>query len=194
MMLKELQKCVNLNWIKKNNVWDVVVYGSYVRGKYNPNDIDIAIILNEPSSAKNKLLLSQELRKMLPGKKYAFDVKTVDLNDLLNNGFLGREAILAEGLSILKKVSLAERFGFTAFALIEYSLKKLTKAKQKMFYYALSGRKRGTGFLSKHGGKIISKGVLKVPTKHLEEMKSLMEINNVSYKITFSLEYRTLHQ
>ena len=56
-MLKELKK--NLSYLKKDkNIFDIVVYGSSVKGKNHPNDIDIAVIFIEGS-------LSQRLEKQL---------------------------------------------------------------------------------------------------------------------------------
>lgn len=192
-MLEKLRKKLDLNWIKKNNIWDIVVYGSYARGKIDAGDIDIAIIFSQLTAVKKKMLLCQYLRGKLSLDNYSLDIKAVDLNDFLNAGFLGRESIIAEGYSLLKKDYVAERFGFSSTALIEYSLKKLSPAKQKMLYYALQGRKKGTGILSKLGGKIISKGVLKIPTRHYEEIRKVLEQHNVVFKSTFILEYRLLH-
>lgn len=192
MMFKKLQKKLDLNWTKKNNIWDVVVYGSFARGKLNARDIDIAIILKEATSANQKMLLCQQLRRML-AIDCTLDVKAVDINDFLNAGFLGREAILAEGRSLINKKYLAEEFGFSSVALIEYRLRNLTLAKQKTWYYALQGRKKGTGILPKLGGRIISKGVLEVPTKNYEEIKAILDLHKVECTITFNLKYRILH-
>ena len=115
------------------------------------------------------------------------------MNDFLNPGFLAREAILAEGHSILKNDYVAERFGFTAIAIIEYRLEGLTSARKKMFYYALQGRKKGTGVLAEKNGRIISKGVLQIPVRHYEEIKALFEQNKVKYKTRFLLQYGILH-
>ncbi|MBI2129008.1 nucleotidyltransferase domain-containing protein [Candidatus Woesearchaeota archaeon] len=189
MILEKLQKKLDLNWIKKNDAWDIVVYGSYARGEVNSRDIDLAIILSRAASVKKKMALCQELRRALSGKEYSLDVKAVDINDLMNVSFLAREAILAEGRSLLKKDYLAERFGFKNFAIIEYSLRNLTPAKQKMFYYALQGRKIGTGILARIGGRIISKGVFQAPTRHYEEVLNLLEQHRIIYKTTFVLQY-----
>src|SRR3989338_1581490 len=193
MMFKKLRKKLDLNWIKKNDVWDIVVYGSYVRGKTDARDIDIALILNKITSVKKKMVLCQELRAALSDKGYSMDVKAVDIRDLMNVSFLAREAILAEGRSLLRKDYLAERFGFKNFAIIEYGLKNLTPAKQKMFYYALQGRKRGTGILARIGGRIISKGVLQVPVRHYEEVLNLFKQHGVGNKTIFVLEYGALN-
>ena len=193
MIFKRLRKKLDLNWIKKNEVWDIVVYGSYTRGKVDARDIDLAIILSRIASVKKKMGLCQDLRTALSDKEYSLDVKAVDLNDLMNVGFLAREAILAEGRSLLRGDYLAERFGFRNFAIIEYSLRNLTPAKQKMFYYALQGRKKGTGILARIGGRIISKGVLQVPARHYEEMLDLFKQHGVGHKTMFVLEYGTSH-
>lgn len=189
MIFKRLRKKLDLTWIKKNEVWDVVVYGSYARGKVDAHDIDVAIILSKPASIKKKMELCQELRTALSNEEHSMDVKAVDIGDLMNVSFLAREAILAEGRSLLKKGCLAERFGFKNFAIIEYSFKNLTPAKKKMFYYALQGRKKGTGILAKIGGRIISKGVLQVPTAHYEEVVNLFKQHGVGHKTTFVLQY-----
>lgn len=192
MIPKELRKRLDLSWIKNNNVWDAVVYGSIVRGKAEAEDIDIALILGKKASARKKMSLSQEFRHMLSESGLKLDVKAVDMDDFLDEGFLARESIIAEGHSLLRKDSLAERFGFKAVALVEYTLKGLAPAKQKLLYYALQGRGKGEGVLARAGGRIISKGVLAVPTGHYEEIKRLLEKHKVSFSTTFSLQYRML--
>lgn len=192
MMFKQLRKKLDLTWIKKNGIWDIVIYGSYARGKIDARDIDTAIILKQKVPVKAKMLLCQQLRNMFSEKGLVFDVKAVDFGDFLNISFLGRESILAEGYSILKQDYLAERFGFNAFAIVEYSLKGLSSSGQKMFYYALQGRKKGTGILHEVKGRIVSKGVLQVPTKHYEEIKSVLELHNILFIVNFMLQYRYL--
>ena len=192
-MLENLRKKLDLSWIKANNIWDIAVYGSFARGKSESRDIDIAVIMDKITSVKEKMEISQKIRHMISEKKINFDVKVVDMNDFLNPGFLAREAIFAEGYSILKNDYVAERFGFTAVAIMEYSLKGLSPSKQKMFYYALQGRKKGTGILAEKNGRIVSKGVVQIPTRYYEEIKDLFEQNKVSYKARFLLQYRILH-
>lgn len=192
-MLENWPKKWDSRWIKENNIWDIVVYGSYVRGKSKAKEIDIAVILDKIIPVKRKWDLNQELKKKIDLKDKTLDIKTLDLKDLINPGNLNREAILAEGYSLIKKDYIAERFGFKAIAQVEYSLNKLTPAKQKMFYYTLQGRKKGTGILSRLGGRIISKGILEVPTKEYEEINSLLVEKGIPYQTTFLLRYRILH-
>ena len=139
------------------------------------------------------MALCQELRRMLSVEGVALDVKAADFCDFSNAGFLGREAIFSEGYSLLKRDYIAERFGFFAIAIVEYSLKELTLSQQKMAYYALQGRKRGTGLLIRWEGRIISKGVLEIPIRHYEELQSLLELHKIKSKTTFVLRYRIFH-
>ncbi len=192
-MLENWPKKWDFHWIKENNIWDIVVYGSYIRGKSKAKEIDVAVILDKTVSVKKKWGLSQELKKKMSLKDRTLDIKTLDLKDLINPGNLNREAVLAEGYSLIRKDYLAERFGFKAVAQVEYSLNKLAQAKQKTFYYALQGRKKGTGILSRLGGRIISKGILEVPTKEYEEINSLLVEKGIPYRTTFLLRYRILH-
>lgn len=192
-MLENWPKKWDSHWIKENNIWDIVVYGSYIRGKTKAKEIDIAVILDKTIPIKKKWALNQELKRKISLKDKNLDIKTLDFKDLINPGNLNREAVLAEGYSLIKKDYLAERFGFKAMAQVEYSLNKLTPAKQKMFYYTLQGRKKGTGMLSRLGGRIISKGVLEVPTQEYEEINSLLIEKGISYRTTFVLRYRILH-
>lgn len=192
-MFKGLLKKLDLTWIKKKSIWDVVVYGSYARGNYFSNDIDIALILSKEIPVNQKWQLNQEFKNKFGTSGKKLDVKSVDFKDLLNVGFLGREAIIAEGYSLINNNSLAGRFGFEAIALLEYSLEKLSSSKKKTVYYALQGRTKGKGILSRLHGRIISGGVLEVPTKHYEEISSLLKRHSVPYKATFTLKYRIVH-
>ncbi len=192
-MLENLPKKLDSRWIKKNGVWDIVAYGSYIRGKTSSQDLDLAIILHKKAPVRIKWQLSQELKSKTAYTNKTLDIKVIDIKDLLNPGFLGREAILAEGYSLIHKDYLAERFGFEAIALVTYSLSNISLTKQKTLYYALRGRVEGRGILPKLGGKILSKGILQVPTKHYEEISSLLEQHGIPHKTTFLLQYRILH-
>lgn len=187
-MFEDLRKA--LVSLLPKEVWDAVVYGSAMRGKAQPRDIDIAIILPQTTSAEKKIMLSQTLRQKLKQKNYTTDIKIINMSDLQDPGFLARQAILGEGYSLIHKDYIAERFGFKPVAYLNYSLKNLTPSKKKMVYYALQGRKKGAGLLSKLGGGFPAKGMICIPTIHLEKIKSLLNQNHVEYKTVLALVYQ----
>ena len=160
------------------------------RRKINANDIDIAIIFSSPEKLDKKLNLSQELRNKL--KKiidYDFDVKGIDIKDLLDSSFMARKAIIAEGFLITRKKFLHEIFGFKNYYIFSYSLKDLSPSKKVMFQYALRGRRGEKGIIEITKSVSIGRSAVKVPLEHSEEFKEFFEKNKIDYKINKGLIY-----
>ena len=89
-MFERLQKKLDSSseWLRANNVWDVLVYGSAARGKRNIRDIDVALILEQKITVDGKLRLAQEMRKIFAVENVVFDVKVVERIPLSENGKL----------------------------------------------------------------------------------------------------------
>ena len=192
-MLKNLLKSQKLiSKIKKfktKEIFDILVYGSIVRGKDNPNDIDIVIFLNGIKSVNEKLELAEKLKSNLDSMDLEVDVKAIDLSDLEDNSFIARQAILSEGYSLIDGKFLHEKFGFKAFAIFSYSLKNLTYSQKKMFYYALKGRREQKGLLELKGAKMLGDCVIEVPLTSSEEFKELFKGRGIEYKIENVVRY-----
>jgi len=190
--LLELKSIIKSFIKKRNEIWDIIVYGSFVRGKETARDIDFAIILQKDISLDKKLKLAQEIKEILEKKikEYKIDVKTIDIYDFLDAGFLARQGILAEGYSILKNMYLHDFLGFKAKAIIKYELKGLSPSNKKMLYYALKGRRGSKGFLEEIGGKLISKNVLEVPIKYYHKIEQIMLLHKVAFKSEFGMFYK----
>lgn len=195
MILRKLLNLQVLNLIKSFKkkhieIWDIVAYGSVVRGKISVRDIDFAIVLGHKISLNQKLKLAQELKHSLKDfLRSEADVKAIDLQDLMDPLFTARKAILAEGISLIKKKSLSKQFGFSPFYIFTYSLKGLSHTKKIIFRYALKGRRTQKGLLEINQCEQIGKGVIKVPLEHIEELKSFFEKQKVKYKFQACLFY-----
>lgn len=195
MISKKLLNSQTLNLIKdfkkkRIEIWDVVVYGSFARGKINARDVDVAIILSSKTTLNKKLELAQELKYSLNKiLKFKIDVKSIDLSDLIDPLFIARKAILAEGFSLTKKKNLAEIFGFEQFYLFSYNLNGLSHSEKVMFQYALKGRRGEKGLLKITKSEQLGKGVIKAPLQHSEEFKSFFEKNKINYKNCMTLFY-----
>ncbi|MBI4155194.1 nucleotidyltransferase domain-containing protein [Candidatus Woesearchaeota archaeon] len=196
MILKKLLKSQDLNLIKaftKQNpgVWDVAVYGSYIRGKEDARDIDIALILSKSFDMGKKIDLAYKLKKLFEKIiPLEVDVKAVDLQDFLDENFLAREGIIAESYLINRKRYLADLLGFKTFAIIKYNLKGLTYSQKKMLYYALKGRRGNEGVLKKLGGEMLSKGILKIPVYAVFPIESLLKLHKLSYNVELVMSYQ----
>jgi len=195
MILKQLLNSQALKLIrdfKKNNkeIFDIAIYGSVIRAKIDFNDIDLAIIFSSPETLDKKLTLSQELRNKLKNlKDYDFDVKGVDIKDLLDGSFIAGKSIIAEAFLIIRKKFLHEILGFRNYYIFSYSLKNLTPSKKVMFQYALNGRRGEKGVVSFTNSVSLGRGAIKVPLEYSEEFKDFLEKNKIDYKINKSLIY-----
>ena len=167
--------------------WDILVYGSAIRGKEKIRDIDIIILLSEKKDLSFKINLSQQLRKLLEYKNFKFDVKAIDFNDLQDNTFLARQGILIEGFSIFRNKPISEIFGFKSYSLFNYNLKNLNPSQKRVFSYVLSGRYNSSGLKSSKNIEQLGRGVLKVPIKHTEEIEELFNQYKINYKKLYAI-------
>jgi len=186
MNLKNLSnslKLVSKEFKRKNkNIWDIILYGSIVRGREKLRDIDIAIILSESKPLSYKLNLAQNFKHILPIKNLDFDVRTIDFYDILDKTFLARQGILTGGFSLLKNKFISEYFGFKTFVIFTYNLKGLSSNEKRIFSYILTGRRGYPGLIKKMDIKQLGRGVLRVPIQFSEEIQELLEKNNIKYK------------
>ena len=176
---------------KYDEIWDVVLYGSYVRGKEHARDIDFAIIIPSKVSVGKKLIIAQELKENIESiaPTLQLDVKVVDIDDFFDLNFLAKQAIIAEGYLILRKKYISDLFGFKTFALVNYSLEGLTYSQKKMLYYALRGRRGSKGVLEGIKGELISRELLKIPIQAYYEIEELLKLHKVKFKTEFIISY-----
>ena len=176
--------------LRNKSIFDIVIYGSTIRGKTKIRDVDVAIILGKEVSIGEKLELAQvfkaQIKSLLP---YEIDVKCVSFSDFTDHTFMARAGILAEGYSLLKKSFLSVRFGFEPRTVFIYSLAGLSNSKKTTFQYILNGRRGQTGLLFSHDCRHLGSGAILVPLTHTEEFKQLFERQKIKYKIHSTLFY-----
>jgi len=191
MILNEFLKSQKLIFENFKNsdkcIWDIVIYGSMIRGKENPEDVDAAVIISEKKSFAFKLELAQKLRQSLKFQNFKFDVKVVDFNDFQDSNFLARQGIILEGFSITQGKFLSEIFGFKQYCIFKYGIQNLSLTKKRVFSYALSGRYGEEGLKNSKKIEQLGRGVLKVPIQHSEEIESLLQSYNIDYKMEYCL-------
>ena len=75
---------------------DIILFGSYLKGKEFPNDVDVLLIFKKKVDKK----IETELKK-------ALNIKNIELNSVTkkefeNEDFIAREGIYLEGFSLIK--------------------------------------------------------------------------------------------
>lgn len=173
---------------KNKGIFDIVLYGSAVKGKEEPGDIDLLLIFRE-ISLKERAETAQNFKEKLRTKLKGIDIKTINLHELFESDFLARQAVLVEGYSLVHNMPFCERMGFKGYALFTYNLKGLTQNDKTKFIYALSGRIK-EGIASELKAESLGRGAVIVPISNSLRFEAFMQKWNLNYekkKIVVSL-------
>jgi len=178
MILEKLKKYLKDE--VKENIFDIVIFGSLVKGKPSPRDIDILVIFLQ-GALRERLDLIQEIRNKLKSKfDLNIDIKQALLKDLFSPEFLARTGILLEGYSVSKNRKFCQTLGFNSYTIFWYDLKRLTHTQKVKFNYILAGRNQ-KGIIELLKGQRLAKGVIKIPIEHSLEFEIILKNNFVSY-------------
>lgn len=173
-----ISKCKKL--AEQYNIFDVVLYGSAVKGRDEPRDTDLLLIFRE-EPLKERAKIAQNIKEILGKKISNIDIKTINLRELFEKDFLARQAILTEGYSLLYNSPLSERLGFKSYALFTYNLKNLNHNEKTKFTYALIGRKTD-GITKQLSVRPLGKGAVIVPIKNSLIFESFLQRWRLNYK------------
>lgn len=173
------------DWIKKNRVFDVILFGSLVRGKSQPNDVDLCVLIRD-SDEKKTLELVDSLAQALKESKCKFQINILTLGDFVGGNSMAK-TLLNEGVSIRESKKFAQIFGFKNQSLFTYSLKSFKDSERVKLHYLLNGRNGSQGVLKEIKGRLVGKGVIIVPTENEDILKEVFDRWKVSYKIERAL-------
>lgn len=184
----EYLESVCKKFAKKHNIFDIVLYGSAVKGKEEARDVDILLIFKE-KKLKERTDISQELKDVLHKRIEKIDIKTINLEGLFEKEFLARQGIFIEGYSLLYNIPLSKKLGFKGYALFTYNLKNLNHNEKTKFTYALIGRK-SQGIIKQLNAEPLGKGAIIVPIENsliFEDFLQKWKINYDKKNILVSL-------
>mgnify|MGYP001560026122 CR=1 FL=1 len=118
----ESLKSISKKFIKKEKIFDIVLYGSTVKGKEEERDVDLLIIF-EDLELKKRTEISQDFKSNIKSIVKNLDVKTINLKEFFDINFLARQNILIEGISLIDDLPISNRLGFEGFSIFSYNLK-----------------------------------------------------------------------
>jgi len=166
--------------IHEKEIFDIIIFGSSIRGKGKPQDIDILILLKD----KENIELNYELRKKLEKIDLKTEIIGKTYKDIFSSKFLPREDILSDGYSLLSNKSFSRSFGYESFIMFKYSLKGFNASKRMMFYYALEGRREKKGMIKELDGIKFTNAVVLIPIKNSELFEDFLNSWNIKIKRT----------
>ncbi len=156
---------------------DIILFGSAVKGKEQPQDLDLLIIFKE----KKNLQVAYELRKNIEKiSRIPVDVESKTYQELFARNFTAREALLAEGYSLINRIGFAEGLGYKNRILFHYQLRGKTKSERMRFYYSLYGR-GSPGMLKQLQATKYTDTVILCPVEAQEKMREYLR----SWKLEF---------
>ena len=186
---QELTLAINKFKRQKEDVWDIGIYGSLVRGKKDPNDVDFVIFLEKQKSIEDKLSLSQRFRENLKDVIKNSSVEVVSVEDFLDPSFMARQGILGESFLLYRKKYLADILGFKTCTIFKFGLGGLSNSQKTIFRYAINGRRRQKGVLPEVFGEKLGSGAVKIPVENTEKFKAFLETHKIAYKTETAMFY-----
>lgn len=158
----------------KKEVLEIFVFGSIVKGKYRPNDIDLCFVFRDkinPAIIKEaEVLLGEQFHlSSLRGEDFFYETHSL------------ARTILLEGRSILSGKTLAENYGLAAKLFFSYDLSLEESSKKVRFVYLLRGRNGSEGLVKKFGGEFIANNVFLLPIDKDKEMQEVIDLWKIKY-------------
>ena len=161
--MKQLVKKLKRILEKDKEIIDFIMFGSFVKGKADPTDVDIAL-LSEASI--NRIEVKKQIEMSISKK---VDLQLINIKDYDKPLWV---TLIREGFSVKHNAFLYELYHIKPLVLYKYSLKSLTISKKVMFERAL---KNFTEI------ERISNRVVLVPIQKSEEFRELLRQWNIDF-------------
>ena len=140
--------------LKNEEIEDIVVFGSKTKGRVNPSDIDIAVLVKKKDT---------KIIELIKTKLPAVDVQLITIADIHKSIFL---TIIKEGFSIQINDYLHNSYKTKPVKIYKYDLKQLTQSKKVMFE---------RGIKSIKGLTRLSNSVVLVPIEFSAEFEDFLK-------------------
>ena len=173
---KLLSKIYRIYEENENEILDIVIFGSFVKGKDKPKDMDVLLIYKSKINAE----LSYNIKKEFEAFNLEVDLVSKAYNDLFKSAFVARESYLSEGYSLVQRGFISEKLGFKPAVLFRYGLSNLNKSERMRFYYSLYGR-NSEGIIKKLDLTKFSERILISPIDKSEEAKEYLDNWKIKY-------------
>ena len=133
-------------YLKDPEILDIILFGSYIKGKNEPNDIDLAIISDK-----------KEIKKI-----GGFHISLIKPKEIFFNPPSIINTLFREGYSLKNNKFLSEVMRFKSKILFSYSLTNLNPSTKVKIVKLLRGN-NSKGMVKEYGGEWIARQVFIVP-------------------------------
>ncbi len=160
-------------YLKNKKITDIIVFGSAIKGKTMPRDIDIAVIAEE------------KIEINVPG----FHTSNITAKDFFVNPPSIVNTILREGYSLRNDKNLSEVLNFNSRLLFSYYLEGLSSSQKVRAVNFLRGKNKEKGIIEENGGEWLANQVFILPI----EAGYVIEQFLINSRIKFKKSYVLMH-
>ena len=177
LQFQELEKISKRLYKKyREKIVDIFLFGSCVKGKLRPNDLDLAVLFKNSDSQFSQKIYSEFKKETDKEIHYnGYNIEEIFSLSIFST-------LLEEGYSLIHNRYLSELMGYEASMIFNFNLKNLTKSKKVLFSYALHGHNSNEVMLKKLGGKIFGKAVVIIPESKVEEFREFFELWDIDFE------------
>lgn len=160
-----------------DSIVDVFLFGSYVKNKSNPSDIDICIVFKDKIGL-NKVHLFEET---LSQNNINSHISFLTVSQFFTKMHALSRTQMFEGISLINGESMAERYGLKSLTMYSYNLNSLSSSDKVRFVYFIRGRNKKKGIIAQLNGKFLSKSCFVVPVQYDAEILQALEQWNIEF-------------
>jgi hypothetical protein len=171
--LKRISKRLSKKY--RNSIVDIFLFGSLLKGKRKPGDMDLYVILKNADEG----VLQRIYGDFREGFGNGAHFNWIPSEKLLEDPVFA--TVIEEGVSLISGEALSRRMGYAPGLIFSFSLGKLSPSRKVLFSYALHGKNGTEGLLSRVHGKILGRGVVFVPMRFTEPAREFMEFWDADY-------------
>lgn len=166
---KELSKLKNkVRKLISGDIVDVVLFGSSVKEKTSPADIDIAVIFRNT-------IKRETLKKFQDALDERHHISSLTIDQFFTHPHSLAKTILFEGISLITNKKISDNFNLQPYTLYKYDLKKEKPSKKVRFVYLLKGRAKSKGIIEEFKGTYVSNSLFMIPMEKDEEMLEILK-------------------
>ena len=155
-------------------VYDVLLFGSAIKGKAQPRDIDVCLITHKKIEAEVKNLSGVHISIMKPEEFFT------EQSSLANT-------LLREGYSLKKGMFLAEELRFKNKVLFTYRLNNKKNNEKVKIVTILRGKGSNNGLVQDQGGEWIAQQVFQMPIDTEQLIDQFLRHNKINYTKNYVL-------
>ena len=148
---------------------DIIFFGSFVKEKAAPKDVDIALLMSKKDEKKIELI-TKEISAIISAR---IDFTIISISEIYSSVWI---SLLKEGYSVKNEEYIANVYDIKPIILYKYSIKSLNPVEKVQFDRGLNQ------VLKETDGKRLVRTVVLMPLQKSEEFEAFLRTWEIEYE------------